>query len=551
MDDRRPLYDDPLLLTLIDSIGDGVIVVDENAEPVHWNAAAERLLGVAAFAARSGAWIERPGVFLADGVTPAPAAERPLARAARRGEHVDDAELVIARGGSPTVRISVTARPLRDREGNFRGAIGVFRDITAMRRLESELARRVSIFRAMLAGLPNCAVWLVDDQLRYVWADGPARALFARTSKIRDDDVSGHSVDEVAADEHARALAAAYRAALDGATQSARVVRDGRTFDGHIVPLAAVGDLKRSALAFVYDVTDIEANRQALEREHAIASTMLANIRDGVVLLDAQRSLVLANAAYAQMFGLDPGDLEGMSRDEFITKVAPMFADPETFAQRIRELSVRAVESTDEFVIERPERRVLRRRVHPVTAHDGAWHIVIWQDVTAEKTEAASRERSLMLDAITKLPNRRAGEAALADAVADARRRGSGLCVAVFDIDQFKRINDTHGHAAGDEALAAIAHALATNARASDTVARWGGDELIAILPGPLEGARAFCERARSAVAGLALASGVACTLSAGIAAVAPDDERGEDAVRRADAHLYDAKNAGRNCTRG
>jgi diguanylate cyclase (GGDEF)-like protein len=164
-------------------------------------------------------------------------------------------------------------------------------------------------------------------------------------------------------------------------------------------------------------------------------------------------------------------------------------------------------------------------------------------DVTERKRLA---ERDLTVDVLTGITNRRGAETALR--VEDERRRrgGTALSVAIFDIDHFKRVNDVHGHATGDAVLRHVAKALIAQARVTDLVARWGGEEFLAVLPGSLDGAVAFAERARQAIAGLACPPVEHVTISVGLAELAPA-ETPTEAIARADAHLYEAKRSGRN----
>jgi diguanylate cyclase (GGDEF)-like protein len=150
-------------------------------------------------------------------------------------------------------------------------------------------------------------------------------------------------------------------------------------------------------------------------------------------------------------------------------------------------------------------------------------------------------------DGLTGLPNQRTFRERLADEVSLARLHGRRLALALFDLDRFKRVNDTHGHEAGDRVLAETARRLAAEARRGELVARAGGEEFAWILPdtgGP--GAMAAAERALRAVSGTPFPGVGTLTMSGGVAAL----DEGADArelFRRADAALYRAKAAGRD----
>ncbi|MBA3822194.1 MAG: diguanylate cyclase [Deltaproteobacteria bacterium] len=154
-------------------------------------------------------------------------------------------------------------------------------------------------------------------------------------------------------------------------------------------------------------------------------------------------------------------------------------------------------------------------------------------------------------DALTGLPNRSAITEAFLRERLLAERLGYSLVVAIIDLDRFKAINDTHGHAMGDEVLRRCAKLLAGSFRRSDLVARWGGEELVVAFPGTdVDGARLVVEKALVAVRAEAYATTAGetfhVTFSAGVAQVGPGETL-ETAIARADVHLYAAKHAGRN----
>jgi two-component system cell cycle response regulator len=168
------------------------------------------------------------------------------------------------------------------------------------------------------------------------------------------------------------------------------------------------------------------------------------------------------------------------------------------------------------------------------------------------------REKNLQLeqlsvtDALTGLRNRRFGEWYLSRELERTRRHGNPLSVLLADIDHFKRVNDAHGHAAGDAALRHVGRVLMEQVRKTDVCARWGGEEfLIVVAQVPLEGALAFAERQRAAIEAtpLVMPDGgrLEPTISIGVATAVPADESPANLLAAADRGLYEAKAAGRN----
>lgn len=179
------------------------------------------------------------------------------------------------------------------------------------------------------------------------------------------------------------------------------------------------------------------------------------------------------------------------------------------------------------------------------------------QDVTetvenARMLEAArsDAETAANTDALTGLPNRRHTLAFLERALVGARENGAPLAVAIFDIDHFKRINDSHGHGVGDAVIRRVAQRAKASLREEDMVGRYGGEEFVCVLQrSSAQAAELVAERVRQAVEALngrADDDGPPATVSIGVAVYA--GETGvEELLQRADDALYAAKREGRN----
>ncbi|WP_371192573.1 diguanylate cyclase [Glaciecola sp. SC05] len=168
------------------------------------------------------------------------------------------------------------------------------------------------------------------------------------------------------------------------------------------------------------------------------------------------------------------------------------------------------------------------------------------------KQRLIEQRLNAMTDMLTQLPNRLAYEEKMASAFAKAKLTGSKLCMAIFDIDHFKDVNDKYGHSVGDKTLKIIATQIKKNLNSSDFVARWGGEEFVAVMPdSDLQQSFDRLENIREAIAKLPFmfkGTRVTVTMSIGLTDVLEHDSI-ESAFEQSDKRLYQAKQNGRNQT--
>lgn len=324
-----------------------------------------------------------------------------------------------------------------------------------------------------------------------------------------------------------------------------------------------------------------EAVSAALSEEALFLSAVLSSVDSVIVLIDRGGRVRFVNERFKDVFGIREAEVIGRPRELFVEQVAGLFREPDIFrtvahadddergsGPRTTRHSGIVAPDEIELPLERPSPRTLLFSLMPVNQGERRIGILMmFRDVSAQRAAEEARERLLAelaaratTDALTGLKNRRAASEALGAEIERARRYNRPLAIALFDLDHFKKVNDDFGHEAGDHVLRAFARVLENTARSTDVVARWGGEEFLAIVhEADLDAARVFGERVRT---GLAAANPLAeiledrpamvrpITSSAGVTALRPEDDA-DAIVRRADEALYAAKKEGRDRVKG
>ncbi len=328
-----------------------------------------------------------------------------------------------------------------------------------------------------------------------------------------------------------------------------RLELEGLRADGTRFPLelmvvpVVVDDHPRLFTAYVRDLSDRRASERALRDGEARVRALVTHAPMVLWAADADGRVTLAEGRRLDALGLPPE-----------TVVADLtLAELLAGAPGLLAASERALAGEPTHCTVRVDDAVFEAQVAPFGAGPDAGAVGVATDVTERFRDAERLAHLAYHDTVTGLPNRVLVAEHLDAALARAERASVAVAVLFIDLDDFKRVNDSLGHAAGDELLRAVAERLAGEVRGTDVVARHGGDEFIVLLA-DLDPER--CDDAVDVVARKVLAAleapfdvgGTGLRVGASVgAAVAPGDGASADVLlRRADHAMYDAKQGAR-----
>jgi diguanylate cyclase (GGDEF)-like protein len=420
---------------------------------------------------------------------------------------------------------------------------------------EQELNERNRRFDLAISTMAQ-GLCMLDAQLRLIDCNDRYRRLFSLPAHIAKPGASlwdlvgysvsagrhpGLTVDDIMADR------LAIFAKGEPATLRTKGVDGSRTIETSYRPTDDGG-----WVATYDDITEREQAELTLAQQHQRFDAALNNMPHGVSMFDAESRLIVCNRRFAEMYRLPPELTEQGTPFERIiayrTATGQAPADLETYNHQLRNISERNKPAN--YRVALVDGRTLQVDYEPMIS--GGW-VVTHQDVT-EAIRAEARISHLALhDALTDLPNRVLFQEKLVEALLRVPR-GENVAVLCLDLDRFKAVNDTLGHAIGDALLKAAADRLRGCVRDSDTVARLGGDEFAVIQPfGELPtGTTSLASRIIDSLSApyIIASHEIVIGTSIGVSIAPSDGTTADQLLKNADLALYRAKSDGRGVFR-
>lgn len=282
---------------------------------------------------------------------------------------------------------------------------------------------------------------------------------------------------------------------------------------------------------------------------------ILDSIEQEIAVIQKNGQIVYVNEAWIR-FGAKNGlPQEDWLKANYLDICAKAALSHETDAQRIQRGLVAVIDGHQPgFSHEYPchsadEKRWFLMNMVGLTGCSGELFVIIHSNITQRKLAEQQVEKLSLLDPLTGLANRRHLMQFLPSEWQRNRREQTPISLILLDIDDFKKVNDQHGHVAGDECLKQIAGLVARSARRpGDLAVRWGGEEFILVLGNTVaDTALTLAHELLVAARNTESPHHVRCTISLGVSTATPLDDDCESLIQQADAALYQAKTAGKN----
>lgn len=424
---------------------------------------------------------------------------------------------------------------------------GTIQDITERKLAEADLRKSSGLLELFIQDVP-VGVAMLNREMRYI----AASQRWIEDYGLKGWDLIGRShyellpgIPERWKDEHRRALSGESVTADEDCFQRAdgsvrwlrRLLRPWRTGSGAIGGIVILAE-------------DITQRRDAEERLRQAASVFL-HASEGIVITDTNGTIADVNDAFTR--------ITGYTRDEALgrhLKFLNSGRKSNAFYENMWRDLLENGEWSGEIWNRKKNGQVYVETLTITGVPDAAGranqYVALFSDITSRKEHEQQLRHIAHYDLLTGLPNRVLLAERLQHAIDRARHRGQPVAIACLDLDNFKAVNDLHGHNTGDQLLKAVAHRMKAVLREDDTLARLGGDEFVAVLPklGSPENSASILSRLLQAVAEPVPVGDLFLQVSASVGVTfypQADDVDADQLLRQVDQAMYQAKLKGKN----
>jgi diguanylate cyclase (GGDEF)-like protein/PAS domain S-box-containing protein len=535
--------DDAALAAVANALPDAVLVIDSQAR-VRWaNHAAERVFGMPV-----GEAIGSNGL---DFIHPEDLQLAVLAMASVQSKEVGSLLELRVRSGDGWRLVEMIGAPLGD------DLLLSVRDVTERRRWEiagDEVAR----YRSLMQNSVSVTILLTGT--------GDVTASSGGLTRILGHDqewLEGRPLRDIVDDRDHAVLEAALQEVkterLDSAPTPVTVDLRLRHATREPIPFALTftnlldDPTVEGLVATGHDITDRVLADGELRAANSLLAATLESTADGILVVDKAGSITSYNGRFVEMWKLPPEALASRDDNDALTFVLDQLCDPGAFVAKIQELYAEP-EAQSHDVLEFKDGRVFERDSLPQwIGGEVCGRVWSFRDVSEHRRLQSELIHQAFHDPLTGLANQALFRDRVDHATERLERQGGQLAVLFIDLDDFKTVNDSLGHSAGDDLLRIAGDRLANCLRHGDTAARLGGDEF-AVLIDDLDDLDFATEIAERIIAALQVpvvlgSKHVSATASIGIA-FGSVGAQVDEMLRNADLAMYTAKGSGKNCVR-
>lgn len=468
---------------LFQAMPEGIVVQDPDGRIKICNPRAEEILGLSREQMTGLRSIDPNWRAVHEDGSEFPGENHPAMVALRTGKEQRNVLMGVHRPDGSRVWININSSPVYDNlRGRLTGVISTFSDVTAIKRTERRYRFALD---AMDEGLWDLDFITGELYLNDRWHEifGFQRDSFTPDARLMVHLI--HPEDRYEARQalwcHLRNQSDVYNATyrMQNETGEYRWIQDrGKVieWDERRRPRRMIGTQR--------DITQLRELQRGLQINHARLKNLIMNFDAAILVEDEHRKILLVNQKFCDVFGIParPEMLIGVDCSRAADQARHLFLDPKDFVTQINELLVHQKKSLGEELLT-VRGQALERDYIPIF-FEGEYrgHMWIYRDITERKNYQDMITHKAFHDYLTGLPNRDFFLQKLADRLKPDAAQSDRFSIFYMDLNGFKQVNDTYGHAAGDELLKAVAQRLKSVLRENDLLARMGGDEFALLL---------------------------------------------------------------------